>query len=108
MGEQQADSGTFKFGQTITTAYLPNENSEYFTSDDNLIDWLRQYSDGDKDEVFIRGFLGKMLFSGEETFKKCSVLSGGERNRLVFAKLLLQSFNVLVLDEPSNHLDINF
>ena len=70
-GKLKADSGDYKFGQTITTAYLPNENSEYFKSDDNLIDWLRQYSDGDKDEVFIRGFLGKMLFSGEETFKKC-------------------------------------
>ena len=73
-GELNADSGTFKFGQTITSAYLPNENSEFFKSNDNLIDWLRQYSDGYKDEVFIRGFLGKMLFSGEETFKKCSVL----------------------------------
>lgn len=106
MGEQQADSGTFKFGQTITTAYLPNENSEYFTSDDNLIDWLRQYSDGDKDEVFIRGFLGKMLFSGEETFKKCSVLSGGEKVRCMVSRMMLAQGNLLILDEPTNHLDL--
>lgn len=106
MGEQQADSGTFKFGQTITTAYLPNENSAYFTSDDNLIDWLRQYSDGDKDEVFIRGFLGKMLFSGEETFKKCSVLSGGEKVRCMVSRMMLAQGNILILDEPTNHLDL--
>ncbi|MEQ6118284.1 ATP-binding cassette domain-containing protein [Reichenbachiella sp. MALMAid0571] len=106
MEEQKADSGTFKFGQTITTAYLPNENSEYFTSDDNLIDWLRQYSDGEKDEVFIRGFLGKMLFSGEETFKKCSVLSGGEKVRCMVSKMMLAQGNLLILDEPTNHLDL--
>ena len=79
--EQEADSGSFKFGQTITQAYLPNENSSYFNSDENLIDWLRQYAteEEEKDEVYIRGFLGKMLFSGQETLKKCSVLSGGEK-----------------------------
>ncbi len=106
MEEQKADSGSFKFGQTITTAYLPNENSEYFNSDDNLIDWLRQYSDGDKDEVFIRGFLGKMLFSGEETFKKCSVLSGGEKVRCMVSRMMLAQGNLLILDEPTNHLDL--
>ena len=106
MGEQEADSGSFKFGQTITTAYLPNENSEYFHSDENLIDWLRQYSDGEKDEVYIRGFLGKMLFSGQETLKKCSVLSGGEKVRCMVSRIMLQGANLLILDEPTNHLDL--
>lgn len=105
-GKLKADSGDYKFGQTITTAYLPNENSEYFKYDDNLIDWLRQYSDGDKDEVFIRGFLGKMLFSGEETFKKCNVLSGGEKVRCMVSKMMLAQGNLLMLDEPTNHLDL--
>lgn len=106
MEELQPDSGSFKFGQTITTAYLPNENSGFFSSDDNLIDWLRQYSDGDKDEVFIRGFLGKMLFSGEETFKKCNVLSGGEKVRCMISRMMLAQGNLLILDEPTNHLDL--
>ena len=105
-GELKTDAGEYKFGQTITTAYLPNENSEYFKSDENLIDWLRQYSDGDKDEVFIRGFLGKMLFSGEETFKKCNVLSGGEKVRCMVSKMMLAQGNLLILDEPTNHLDL--
>lgn len=106
MDEVKADSGEFKFGQTITTAYLPNENEKYFKSNDNLIDWLRQFSDEEKDEVFIRGFLGKMLFSGEETFKKCSVLSGGEKVRCMVSKMMLAGANVLLLDEPTNHLDL--
>ena len=105
-GELEADSGTFKFGQTITTAYLPNENSDYFKSGLNLIDWLRQYSEEEKDEVFIRGFLGKMLFSGEETFKKCNVLSGGEKVRCMISKMMLTGGNLLMLDEPTNHLDL--
>lgn len=106
MGEAKADAGTFKFGQTITTAYLPNENEKYFQSNDNLIDWLRQFSDGEKDETYIRGFLGKMLFSGEETFKKCSVLSGGEKVRCMISRMMLASANLLILDEPTNHLDL--
>lgn len=106
MGEKQADAGSFKFGQTITTAYLPNENSSYFESDENLIDWLRNYTDGDKDEVYIRGFLGKMLFGGEETFKKCNVLSGGEKVRCMISRMMLQQANLLILDEPTNHLDL--
>lgn len=106
MGEEQPTSGTFKFGQTITTAYLPNDNSAYFKSDMNLIDWLRQYSDGEKDEVFIRGFLGKMLFSGQETLKKCNVLSGGEKVRCMVSRMMLQGANLLLLDEPTNHLDL--
>lgn len=106
IGEVEADSGSFKFGQTITHAYLPNDNEAYFESNDNLIDWLRQYSDGDKDEVYIRGFLGKMLFSGEETFKKCSVLSGGEKVRCMVSRMMLRGANILILDEPTNHLDL--
>lgn len=106
MGELEADNGTFKIGQTITTAYLPNENEQYFQSDDNLIDWLRQYSEGDKDEVYIRGFLGKMLFTGQETLKKCNVLSGGEKVRCMISRMMLQKANLLILDEPTNHLDL--
>ena len=106
MGEEKASSGTFKFGQTITHAYLPNDNSKYFESDENLIDWLRQYSDGEKDEVYIRGFLGKMLFSGQETLKKCNVLSGGEKVRCMVSRMMLQGANLLILDEPTNHLDL--
>ena len=105
MGETQPDSGTIDFGQTITKAYLPNDNSSYFKSDLNLIDWLRQYSD-DKDEVYVRGFLGKMLFSGEESFKKCSVLSGGEKVRCMVSRMMLVGANLLILDEPTNHLDL--
>ncbi|MFQ3215384.1 MAG: ATPase subunit of ABC transporter with duplicated ATPase domains [Marivirga sp.] len=104
-GNMEPDSGEFKFGQTITTSYLPNHNDEYFTSDDNLIDWLREYSD-EKDEVYIRGFLGKMLFSGEETFKSVNVLSGGEKVRCMVSKMMLNGGNLLLLDEPTNHLDL--
>ena len=105
-GAVKADSGEFKFGQTITHSYLPNDNAEYFESSDNLIDWLRQYSDGEKDEVYIRGFLGKMLFSGEEVFKKCSVLSGGEKVRCMLSRMMLKQGNLLIIDEPTNHLDL--
>jgi ATPase subunit of ABC transporter with duplicated ATPase domains len=104
-GELKPDKGEFKFGQTITSAYLPNENEKYFQSDDNLVDWLRQFSE-DKDEVYIRGFLGKMLFSGEEVFKKCSVLSGGEKVRCMVSRAMLAGANFLILDEPTNHLDL--
>lgn len=106
-GEISADNGEFKFGQTITTAYLPVNNEDYFKSDDNLIDWLRQYAEeGNKDEVYIRGFLGKMLFSGEEVFKKCTVLSGGEKVRCMISRMMLAGANLLMLDEPTNHLDL--
>jgi len=104
-GDMEADSGSFKFGQTITTAYLPNHNDEFFQSDENLIDWLRNYSD-EKDEVYIRGFLGKMLFTGEETFKSVNVLSGGEKVRCMVSKMMLTGGNLLMLDEPTNHLDL--
>ena len=106
MGEEEASSGSFKFGQTITNAYLPNENSEFFESDLNLIDWLRQYTEGDKDEVYIRGFLGKMLFTGQESLKLCNVLSGGEKVRCMVSRMMLQGANLLILDEPTNHLDL--
>lgn len=106
MGELTADAGTFKFGQTITKAYLPNDNTKYFNTDLNLIDWLRQYSEGDTDDVYIRGFLGKMLFTGEETLKKANVLSGGEKVRCMVSRMMLAGANLLILDEPTNHLDL--
>ena len=106
MGEDEADAGEFKFGQTITKAFLPNENNAFFNTDENLIDWLRKFSDGEKDEVYMRGFLGKMLFSGEETFKKTNVLSGGEKVRCMISKMMLNGANLLILDEPTNHLDL--
>ena len=105
-GELSADQGSFKFGQTITKAYLPNENSSYFNEDLNLIDWLRQYAPGEKDEVYVRGFLGKMLFSGQEALKKCKVLSGGEKVRCMLSRVMLQEANLLIMDEPTNHLDL--
>jgi len=106
-GEVKPDSGEFKFGQTITPAYLPVNNEDYFKSDDNLVDWLRQFAaDENKDEVYIRGFLGKMLFSGEEVFKKCNVLSGGEKVRCMISRMMLAGANLLILDEPTNHLDL--
>ncbi len=103
--EDSSDSGTYQFGTTITKSYLPNENSGYFNLDYNLIDWLRQYS-SDKDETYIRGFLGKMLFSGEETLKSCKVLSGGEKVRCMMSRMMLANANFLILDEPTNHLDL--
>lgn len=106
MGEDTDFKGTFKWGVTITPTYLPNDNTSYFEgSDDNLIDWLRQYSE-EKDETFIRGFLGRMLFSGEETLKKCTVLSGGEKMRCMMSRMMMLKGNVLCLDEPTNHLDL--
>lgn len=106
-GELKPDEGTFKFGQTITPAHLPLNNEPYFNSKENLIDWLRQFADGEaKDEVYIRGFLGKMLFSGEEVFKKANVLSGGEKMRCMISRMMLAGPNVVILDEPTNHLDL--
>ncbi|MCH8555917.1 MAG: ATP-binding cassette domain-containing protein, partial [Schleiferiaceae bacterium] len=105
MGEATPTRGEFKFGQTITPAYLPSENSSYFDGSENLIDWLRKYST-EKDEIYIRGFLGKMLFSGEEVFKKSDVLSGGEKVRCMLSRMMLAGGNVLILDEPTNHLDL--
>jgi ATPase subunit of ABC transporter with duplicated ATPase domains len=99
--------GSFKWGVTIKIADMPTDNAEYFEGKDmNLIDWLREYSEGEKDDQFIRGFLGRMLFSGEEVLKKCSVLSGGEKMRCMFSRMMLQAANVLLFDEPTNHLDL--
>ena len=103
--EIKPETGNIAWGQTITTSYLPNENSHYFNSDDNLVDWLRQFSK-EKDETYIRGFLGKMLFSGEEVFKKSNVLSGGEKVRCMTSRMMLTNANCLLLDEPTNHLDL--
>lgn len=106
-GNAKPDAGTIEWGQTITKDYLPNENSAFFTEGQNLelMDWLRQYSD-DKDEQFVRGFLGRMLFSGEEVYKKSGVLSGGEKVRCMLSKIMLNNPNFLLLDEPTNHLDL--
>jgi ATPase components of ABC transporters with duplicated ATPase domains len=106
-GRDQDFTGSFKWGVTISVADIPMDNTPYFEGkNENLIDWLREYSSTDKDEQFIRGFLGKMLFSGEEVLKKCSVLSGGEKMRCMFSRMMLQQANTLLFDEPTNHLDL--
>lgn len=105
MGNDKPDSGEFKWGSTIERAYLPNENAKFFTEDLNLVDWLRQFSK-DKDETYIRGFLGRMLFSGEEVMKKSNVLSGGEKVRCMLSRMMLVNANCLIFDEPTNHLDL--
>jgi ATPase subunit of ABC transporter with duplicated ATPase domains len=104
-----ADSGKYEWGTTITTAYLPNDNTEFFGGSLTLMDWLRQYvppNTKDVDEDFLRGFLGKMLFSGDEIMKKTNVLSGGEKVRCMISRMMLQNPNVVILDEPTNHLDL--
>jgi ATPase subunit of ABC transporter with duplicated ATPase domains len=104
-----ADSGSYEWGTTVTHAYLPQENSQFFTGGDNLMDWLRQYVPDhvkDVDEPFLRGFLGKMLFSGDDVMKKTNVLSGGEKVRCMISRMMLQSPNVILLDQPTNHLDL--
>ncbi|MBM3415248.1 MAG: ATP-binding cassette domain-containing protein [Bacteroidetes bacterium] len=107
--ETMADSGSYEWGSTVTHAYLPQENSEYFKGDMNLMDWLRQYVPDhvkDVDEPFLRGFLGKMLFSGDDVMKKTNVLSGGEKVRCMISRMMLQNPNVILLDQPTNHLDL--
>jgi len=105
-GEDKEFDGSYRWGVTVTPAYLPADNHHFFEHKDlNLIDWLRQYSE-EKDETFIRGFLGRMLFSGEETLKQCSVLSGGEKVRCMLSRMMMQKGNVLLFDEPTNHLDL--
>lgn len=107
MGEMELDSGTVEWGVTTSRAYLPDDNSQYFESGElSIVDWLRQYSPDDQSEEFIRGFLGKMLFSGEEAIKKTNVLSGGERVRCMLSKMMLSGANVLIIDGPTNHLDL--
>ncbi|WP_339711745.1 ABC-F family ATP-binding cassette domain-containing protein [Cyclobacterium amurskyense] len=105
MGESPVQSGSFKWGVTINKAYMPNDNSPFFDSDLKLIDWLSQYSEN-QEEAYVRTFLGRMLFTGEESFKKASVLSGGEKVRCMLSRMMLQNPNLLVLDEPTNHLDL--
>lgn len=105
MGEKPVEAGEYKWGVTITPAYLPNENSEYFDEQLNLIEWLRQYSTN-KEEAYVRGFLGKMLFSGEESLKSCKVLSGGEKMRCMISRMMLLQPNFLLMNEPTNHLDL--
>jgi ATPase subunit of ABC transporter with duplicated ATPase domains len=105
-GEMEPDSGHVKWGTTISTAYFPMDNSLYFTQDLDLIQWLGQYTPPNEGEIFARGFLGRMLFSGEEALKKVSVLSGGERVRCMLSRMMLSKANVLLLDEPTNHLDL--
>jgi ATPase subunit of ABC transporter with duplicated ATPase domains len=106
-GRDKDFKGSFKWGVTINMADIPMDNTDYFKGKDtNLIDWLRDYSTGDKDDQFIRGFLGRMLFSGEEVLKKSNVLSGGEKMRCMFSRMMLQQANLLIFDEPTNHLDL--
>ncbi len=104
-GNRKADAGSYEWGQTITTAYLPLDNTAFFNTDMNLVDWLSQFST-DTSEIYLKGFLGKMLFSGEEVLKKASVLSGGEKMRCMIARMMMTDANTLVLDSPTNHLDL--
>ncbi|WP_025739456.1 ABC-F family ATP-binding cassette domain-containing protein [Aquimarina pacifica] len=106
--KQEAEAGTFDWGITTTQSYLPADNSEYFQNDLSLVDWLRQWAttEEEREEVFLRGFLGKMIFSGEEALKKSNVLSGGEKVRCMLSKMMMTRANVLMLDEPTNHLDL--
>jgi ATPase subunit of ABC transporter with duplicated ATPase domains len=106
--EDRTDTGDFSFGTTITTSYLPNDNHRFFENSDNLVDWLRQYAttEEEKDEVYLRSFLGRMLFSGEEALKESNVLSGGEKVRCMLSRMMFKQANVLMFDEPTNHLDL--
>ena len=106
MGNEEPDSGSFKWGQTITKSYFPKDNNQYFNNVDlNLVDWLRQFST-EQSEIYLRGFLGRMLFSGEEALKEAKVLSGGEKVRCMLSRMMLSNSNVLILDQPTNHLDL--
>jgi ATPase subunit of ABC transporter with duplicated ATPase domains len=107
-GKEDAQSGKFAWGVTTTQSYLPLDNSEFFDSDLTLVDWLRQWAttEEEREEVYIRGFLGKMIFSGEEALKKSNVLSGGEKVRCMISKMMMKRANILMVDEPTNHLDL--
>jgi ATPase subunit of ABC transporter with duplicated ATPase domains len=104
-GHEEPDSGSFAWGQTILKAYLPLEYEDLFNTEITLIDWLGQFS-SDTSEMYLRGFLGKMLFSGEEVYKKANVLSGGEKVRCMIARMMIRNANVMLLDTPTNHLDL--
>ncbi|MDE6207001.1 MAG: ATP-binding cassette domain-containing protein [Muribaculaceae bacterium] len=104
-GNRKPDAGTYEWGQTVTTAYLPLDNSAFFNTDYNLVDWLAQFSD-DSSEIYLKGFLGKMLFSGDDVLKTASVLSGGEKMRCMIARMMLRNANTMILDSPTNHLDL--
>ncbi len=107
MGEMEPDEGSYSWGVTTSQSYFPKDNSEFFEGNNmSLVEWLRQYSPDDQTETFLRGFLGRMLFSGEEALKKANVLSGGEKVRCMLSKMMLSNANVLVMDEPTNHLDL--
>ena len=105
-GKLEPDSGSYEWGVTITSNYMPRDNSDFFNSKKNLVEWLRQYSKEDEDESFIRGFLGRMLFSGDDALKTVDVLSGGEKVRCMLSRSMLSGANVIILDEPANHLDL--
>ncbi len=107
VGEEEADEGTFKWGSTITTSYFPKDNSEYFNDCElNIVEWIRQYSTTEETETFLRGFLGKMLFTGDDIYKPVKVLSGGEKVRCMFSRMMLFGSNCVMLDRPTNHLDL--
>src|SRR5699024_5538297 len=107
MGEMEPDSGTYKWGITTSQSYFPKDNAHFFENNNlTLVDWLRQFSPEDETETYVRSFLGRMLFSGEEALKKVNVLSGGEKVRCVLSKLMLSGANLLIFDEPTNHLDM--
>lgn len=107
-GNVEPDQGSYNWGVTTNQSYMPLDNNSFFQEDINLVDWLRQFTKNDEErhEEFMRGFLGKMLFSGDEALKSCKVLSGGEKMRCMFSRMMLQKANVLLLDEPTNHLDL--
>ena len=107
MEEEQPDSGSFKWGVSTSVSYFPVDNSEFFNSCQlSILDWIRQYSANDETETYLRGFLGRMLFSGDDIFKPVDVLSGGEKVRCMFSRMMLYGSNVLLLDQPTNHLDL--
>jgi ATPase subunit of ABC transporter with duplicated ATPase domains len=106
MGEEEADSGTIKWGITITKDYMPQDNHAYFASHISMSEWIRQYSGDEQTDTFVRGWLGRMLFSGDDALKDASVCSGGEKVRLMLAKIMLSGANVILLDDPTNHLDL--
>ena len=105
MGEDMPDSGSVEWGKTVKCSYMPQDNTEYFNKDQDITEWMANYYHVD-DVTVLRGFLGRMLFSGEEVFKKVGVLSGGEKARCMLSKIMLEAGNVIILDEPTNHLDL--